>query len=1472
MGAVAVPYFRGAVTGSRPPFAYSLAVMQLCIRRPCPPLLQHLEAFVLAASPVRSLARLLAACAFLFLAAQLGGAEDLPGPLSLDRPLVAYWDFDEPFGVSCTDLSGSGAHAEPGRPGGLERVEGVFGNAMSFSGGHLLQVAAQPAFSNLSALSLSAWVLPTDLSEYREIFRKDDGDQRILFSFQGDGTILSLGLNIGGYVECDAPIDPSRVLDGQWHHCAASFDGETMRVYLDGEQVGSLERPGSIVSGGLAPACIGSSGGSENFQGLMDELRLYSAALTAEQIVALHENGRAALRRVADNSATGEPAVDRPLLGHWSFNEPGVGAAIQDASGRPELQIVSGSAPVRARGVHGRALRLSGAHSLRTAGGLGTGELAGIGFSAWVLPTELGGNREIFRKEDGDRRLLFSFQGDGAILSLGLNIGGYVECDAPIDPGLVLDGRWHHCAATFDGRWMRVYLDGAEIGSLERPGTVVTDTNSSGFIGSSTGQSEHFQGLLDDLRVYSAALSPEEAAAICAAGQETLAAFDESLAQRLETFYREEDTFAETLAGSRERLVKGGHRIDLDLAGVLVRRLRGAFSQDYANFTEWVGASPVEYLAARDESFQASQAGRLVDLLMEYAPLTEEQRAGQTPEEAEKWRECAALQRLYEDLMARGEEAAFSPEWIDLMLQAGGRIDFRPRVHEPVAPYVKPSTPQTRSFSRAEAREALERDWLHQADHNPSPERIAAEIGWALELAGRIEARSKSGLLRERRELLRLRQRARGLTAPDAELYFAVREVKRRIVFADPVVDFRGVLFVDMPYPQGSEWPHETRHRLGYMSVPGARLLVLEGLSPEGRLRQLMPKAPLHGAFWRPDLSFDARKVLFCFRPHNEKSFHLYEINLDGTGLHQLTDGPYDDLDPIYLPDGHLMFSTTRAHTYVRCMPPTNAFVLARCDSDGRNVYLISTNNEPDYLPSVMPDGRVIYTRWEYTDKPLWRAQGLWTVAPDGTRVGTLWGNQSVWPDLLKDARCIPNSSRIMFTGSAHHNWFAGSVGIIDPSLGFNFPRGLSKVTADVIWPESGNGPIDPIECEDYHTSGSYSGYYSPYPLSEEVFLVSACRGGKFVLYVMDTHGNRELIYEGEHNILHALPIRPRPVPPILPSSVKWPTFESRDRPEDGVLFSSDVYQGAPAALKDNARYLRIMSIDAKTYTYWYKRPYISTGPVVSMVQSEGVKRIIGTVPIAADGSVAFKAPAGKSLHFQLLDGEQRALQTMRSFANIMPGESRGCVGCHELHSTAPPVKSPQETLISGARDITPPPWKDTTVSFERYVQPVLDRHCGRCHQGSGKAREVLDLTRRPGYAMFDEPYVTLTGRPTWAEPYSRPDPPPPGFGIAAPIMVEGYSTVDPAAYVTPEPMAALSYGSRLVDIASSGEHHGVKVDEESRLRLITWIDAMCPYLGDDEIRKIPDPQFQGIDWLAIRPRIATAPRIVRPGPVDGRR
>jgi hypothetical protein len=268
-------------------------------------------------------------------------------------------------------------------------------------------------------------------------------------------------------------------------------------------------------------------------------------------------------------------------------------------------------------------------------------------------------------------------------------------------------------------------------------------------------------------------------------------------------------------------------------------------------------------------------------------------------------------------------------------------------------------------------------------------------------------------------------------------------------------------------------------------------------------------------------------------------------------------------------------------------------------------------------------------------------------------------------------------------------------------------------------------------------------------------------------------------------------------------------------------------------------------------------------------VQSEGVKRVLGTVPIEEDGSVAFYAPTGKALHFQLLDEDFRALQTMRSFTGVMPGERRGCLGCHKLHSTTPETHAQAIATSQEPRKITPSPWGEETVSYARFVRPILSKYCGQCHEGSGEATEILDLTPRLGHPIFEEPYLILTGRPTWGRPYKQPNKPIPGHGIANMIMVEGYDQRDPEAYRTPRPMTRLSYQSPLIELAANGAHYGVRVDPADLRRLIAWVDTMCPYRGAEEVREIADPVFQGVDWLAIRPRIKTAPRIVRPGPVD---
>jgi hypothetical protein len=786
-------------------------------------------------------------------------------------------------------------------------------------------------------------------------------------------------------------------------------------------------------------------------------------------------------------------------------------------------------------------------------------------------------------------------------------------------------------------------------------------------------------------------------------------------------------------------------------------------------------------------------------------------------------------------------------------------------------------------LSQDDAAEApLVSDWLFQAEDHPLMERIDKEILWTRELAARLAKDPRTPSLRgELVEMDALAAKA-AETGRQAfsrraarELYLAVRRVKRSILFKNPAVDFTQLLFIDQPLPQGSESSHEAVHRLGMMAVPGGRLLVLDGLHPGGQIRQLAPGKP--GSFWRPELSFDARKVLFCFKPQDAKSFHLYEMNLDGSSLKQLTDSDYDDIDPIYLPDGHIMFTTTRGNTYVRCGPYIYSYVLARCDADGGNVYLVSMNSEPDFVPALMNDGRVVYSRWEYSDKDQNRVQSLWTTRQDGTQTAVLWGNQSVWPDHLAEPRPMPGSGRVMFTSVGHHDWFHGSIGIIDPNRGFNFPQGITRVTFDLPWAEVGNSPADRPESPDYHPSGRFTGYLGAYPLSEEDFLVSA-RGvaDKFRIYLMDVHGNHELIYEGMHHAWYAMPVRPRPVPPRQPDLVTWPGTGTERKPvQPGVFYSGDVCQGVPDLPRGRVKYLRVFQQDAKTYSTWSK-VFAFSGPAVSAVQSEAVKRIVSTVPVEPDGSVYFEAPAGQALFFQLLDEHYRALHTMRSFTGVLPGERRGCVGCHSMHSIAPP-NTPGLASRHPPTALSPPPWGSESIGYERFVQPVLDRYCAKCHQGDGEARKKLDLTLRPAsgaFSLFKEPYLTLIGPAAW--PIPLPKTGQPGYGLAGAIPVYGLKPDDvypndPATdgpstiHRTLRPMRYLSARSPLIELAMSGKHHDVKVDPVGLLKLIAWIDANCPYLGEEEIRAMADPDFNGIEQLPIRPRLRTAPIIERP-------
>ncbi len=809
----------------------------------------------------------------------------------------------------------------------------------------------------------------------------------------------------------------------------------------------------------------------------------------------------------------------------------------------------------------------------------------------------------------------------------------------------------------------------------------------------------------------------------------------------------------------------------------------------------------------------------------------------------------------------------------------------------------------------------LEKDWFHQSERKPLLARAQQEIAWAQDIASRMVRDGVAGakLADDLAALRKLKDKAQKMsTSADEddlkawELYVAVRKVKRGLMFKRPEIDFDELVFVDVPYTRGGQWQHQSRYRSIMCASHGGELAVLKGLSPDGKRRKLAP-GPEPAAFLRPDVSYDGKKVLFCMKPQADKGYHLYEIGVDGRGLRQITSGGYSDIEPVYLPDGNIIFLTSRANVTGGCAPWAPQHITARCDSNGKNIYLLSASSEPEYSPSILNDGRVIYTRWEYNDRGLNRIQSLWTMSPDGTASNTYWGNHSVYPDHLGEARSIPGTSLVMFTGMGHHDMYRGCVGVLDVAAGLNFPRGLKKVTPDVPWPEVGDGPVPtPPVTSDYHTSGVVGGYKSPYPLSAELLLVSARTGnshvssardgrrGLFKLYLMDVHGNRELIYQGRQNVIYAQPLRPRRRPVMRPNITDWPGSEKDGKAvAPGILYSANVYDGMPANVKGKAKHLRVIECVQRNYTAGcvdgggspfgsgssvaldgpkfrggnpgkkvIDKPWgdgaILAGPAIAISSNTRLKRVLGTVPIAEDGSFYFEAPPGKAIYFQLLDKNGLVLQSMRSWVNLMPGERRGCVGCHKGQLNAPNPGKIRNLANRTPDKITPPSWGVKTLSYIEDIQPIFDKNCGKCHQGKGKAQKKLDLTLRPDPkkrwgGIFPEPYITLTCGDNAVNNAAT-------IKHRKPTIAGNFFIWEQ--YPTFAPMTKWSYKSPLINMHLHGKHNGVKLTKEELGKLIAWVDTNCHFRSLKDVLSISDPDPNWFLNWPYRPRLSSTPYV----------
>ncbi|MFV1968679.1 MAG: hypothetical protein ACC628_24935, partial [Pirellulaceae bacterium] len=677
-------------------------------------------------------------------------------------------------------------------------------------------------------------------------------------------------------------------------------------------------------------------------------------------------------------------------------------------------------------------------------------------------------------------------------------------------------------------------------------------------------------------------------------------------------------------------------------------------------------------------------------------------------------------------------------------------------------------------------------DWLFQVEGDDLLTRTDKEMVWTREMIERLQRRT--GVLDLSDEVAALKQIEQRASADQVALdasktrtlYFDIRALKRMVMLKSPEIDFSEILCVDAPYThrspdthgtfQQTEWVHESRFRSEMCASHGAKLIVLDDFANAPTPRKLAPPDDFGQpvAMFNFDLSFDGSRALFCMKPEDEKAYHLYETGMDGDerSFRQITFGGYSDIDPIYLPGDRYLFLSTRSEVYAQCGMWARSYIMTRCDADGSNIHILSPGTEPEFSPSLLDDGRTLFTRWEYVDKFANRIQSLWTIRPDGTAAAAFWGNQTVHPDHLGEARQIPGTSKVLFNGFGHHDVWVGCIGIVDPNGGRNFPNGIWKVTQETPWPEVGDGAVPtPGLTAQYHTSGEYAAYKTPYPLSEELFLVSARTGatqvrsmrsahdptiGNFKLYLMDIYGNRELLYEGDNNVLYAQPVRSRKSPPRLPDIADMPGSE-KDNPmiRPGLFFSNSIFDSAPPEVREHGKYLRVVESMPKNYsvgivhsggkpfgsdgpnTAWGvwgekflegKTPTPTTdiswgdhsvfcGPVTTLTGPSGVKQVHGTVPIRKDGSVCFEVKPCRMLYFQVLDQHYRAVHTMRSWVSARPGEHRGCTGCHEGHNATPAVQ-PVAVGTTTPDIIQAPPWGVRSLSYVKDIQPIFDRAC----------------------------------------------------------------------------------------------------------------------------------------------------------------
>jgi hypothetical protein len=669
--------------------------------------------------------------------------------------------------------------------------------------------------------------------------------------------------------------------------------------------------------------------------------------------------------------------------------------------------------------------------------------------------------------------------------------------------------------------------------------------------------------------------------------------------------------------------------------------------------------------------------------------------------------------------------------------------------------------------------------------------------------------------------------------------YLQIRWLKRRIALANPLMDFGPLLFCKRA---PTSYSHLVMQYFGWRARPGGGLFVLKNPGKSMAVRDILDGKFEGGNVLAPRLDYDAKKIVFSYvdcqtKLQNDlRSYDIYEAAIDpktafesGAGkLTQLTSGPHEDLMPTYLPDGGIAFSSTRRRGYSRCFggqfgTKWHVYTIHRMDSSGKNITTLSFHDTNEWFPAVANDGRILYSRWDYIDRDAVTHQNLWSMRPDGTGPMALWGNATPKPHCTFQIQPIPNSRKIVFTASAHHSITAGSIVVVDPTLGRDGMEALTRITPEVRFPEAETRNI-----KEY--------YAAPWPLSEKYFIAAysprplvwepdANPANALGLYLIDAFGNRELIYRDPNiSSTSPCPLRSRKRPQVVTGNLP------KNPPPVGEVMMRDVYRGLGDIKRGTVKHLRIVQILPKTTN-------LNDRPAVGLAQEENARAILGTVPVESDGSARFIVSARIPILFQALDADGLAVQTMRSLTYLQPGESVSCIGCHEPFESVP-ATGRTIAMNRKASKIDPGKLGGQTFSFMRVVQPVLDKHCIKCHPGD-KAKKNIDLTSAP-LRGFTKSYISLCAdRNFWGagtNPKNAKEALVPRFGARNVVQI------------TPPGGMYGSPGSRLIKLLRDPKgHYKVKLSSDNIRRIAAWIDCNAIFYGVYD-PKAQARQLKGLD------------------------